>query len=149
MLPKTSRVISSKARNLANVSWEKELLGETKGNGAIIRGLHTPSAPLLRSLRSLSGPPSHRALCSPPTGTRIYGCLLVNVIKQMTLIFMHSSARIRANAPEISTRIPFFYRHEIRQLSSRESRKSRRRRVASPALVGFAECLQPDGTHKR
>ena len=43
----------------------------------------------------------------------------------------------------------FFYRHEIRQLSSRESRKSRRRRVASPALVGFAECLQPDGTHKR
>ena len=29
-----------------------------------------------------------------------------------------------------------FYRHEIRQLSSRESRKSRRRRVASPALVG-------------
>ena len=42
----------------------------------------------------------------------------------------------RANAPEISTRIPFFYRHEIRQLSSRESRKSRRRRVASPALVG-------------
>ena len=43
----------------------------------------------------------------------------------------------------------FFYRHEISQLSSRESRKSRRRRVASPALVGFAECLQPDGTHKR
>ena len=29
-----------------------------------------------------------------------------------------------------------FYHHEISQLSSRESRKSRRRRVASPALVG-------------
>ena len=42
-----------------------------------------------------------------------------------------------------------FYHHEISQLSSRESRKSRRRRVASPALVGFAECFQPDGTRKR
>ena len=29
-----------------------------------------------------------------------------------------------------------FYHHELSQLSSRESRKSRRRRVASPALVG-------------
>ena len=41
-----------------------------------------------------------------------------------------------ADAPEISTKILFFYHHEISQLSSRESRKSRRRRVASPALVG-------------
>ena len=62
--------------------------------------------------------PSKGLVTPPQRGTVLFslsllprrhdGCLLVNVIKRMTLIFMHRSARIRANAPEISTRIPFF-----------------------------------------
>lgn len=59
-------------------------------------------------------------------------------------LFAENQGRRTRNIHEDS----IFYHHEISQLSSRESRKSRRRRVASPALVGFAECFQPDGTHK-
>ena len=78
-------------------------------------------------------------------------CLWTNFLVYLRsfLASLPSQFLHRADTPEISTKILFFYHHEISQLSSRESRKSRRRRVASPALVGFAECFQPDGTRKR
>ena len=43
----------------------------------------------------------------------------------------------------------YFLFSEIQFVSLTQISQISQRRVASPALVGFAECLQPDGTHKR
>ena len=53
----------------------------------------------------------------------------------------------RADAPEIFMDIYFLF-SEIQFVSLTQISQISQRRVASPALVGFAECFQPDGTRE-
>ena len=53
----------------------------------------------------------------------------------------------RADAPEIFMDIYLLF-SEIQFVSLTQISQISQRRVASPALVGFAECFQPDGTRE-